>query len=232
MSASLHLARYRPRQVGRMLVAMRREWPAFAATPGLGTARLLMLAELDTVAGGTPMPTRWGLLCGWTSGSARDQFLADGSRLRPFLTGAREALNVSLETVRVTKRDSWWGWRPDTDGVPRFAPEEPVVALTYAILEPRHIGRFTWHNLHIVRGAARRPGLVTMIGALDTPLARATLTVWRSERDLTEFAYRSQLHAAIQKRARSEPWGHDFFFARFRPLGSSGSWDGQDPLAM
>ncbi len=40
------------------------------ATPGLAEARICFTAELDTITGGTPPPTRWGLLCGWKSGEA------------------------------------------------------------------------------------------------------------------------------------------------------------------
>lgn len=94
MAASLHLARYSPRQAGRMLRAMWRHREALEATPGLAAARICFSAELDTITGGRPTPTRWGLLCGWESGKARGEFLSDPTALRPFLDGARESWRV------------------------------------------------------------------------------------------------------------------------------------------
>jgi len=213
-----------------MLLTMRREWPALEASPGLVTARLGMLAELDPMFGGTPTISRWGLLCGWDSNDARDRFLADGAQLRPMLQGAAESWNLSLETVRIVMGD-WWGWSPDTSAVPRLAPEEPLLVMTYGFVRPRHLPVFTLRNREIVRDVASNPAMTRRIGFFDTPLARGTLSLWRSEREALDFAYRSQPHAEIQRHARKVPWADAFFFARFRVAAASGTWDGRDPLA-
>lgn len=230
MAASLHLAHYSPQDTRRMLGSMWRHRRALAATPGLSAVRLNMLAELDTTFGGTPMPTRWGLLCGWESGDARDEFLVDAAGLRPFLDGARESWSVSLDTVRVVLGD-WHGWRPATDGVARLAADEPVMVRTHGRQRARHLPVFTWSNRKVVRAVAANPGLVMGLGFFDHPLVRATLSLWRSEQAAVEFAYRSAPHDQIQRRSLQVPWATLYFFARFRPTASSGSWDGRDPLA-
>lgn len=230
MAASLHLARYSPRQAGRMLRAMWRHREALEATPGLAAARICFSAELDTITGGRPTPTRWGLLCGWESGKARDEFLSDPTALRPFLDGARESWRVSLDTVRVVQGE-WRGWRPPTDRVAPLAPQEPLMVMTYGKLHARHLPTFTWNNRKVVRAVAADPGLVMRVGLADHPMARCTFSLWRSQADVVRFAYGAGVHDPIQRRSLAVPWISDYFFARFRPIASSGTLDGRDPLA-
>ena len=230
MAASLHLARYSPRQVGRMLRTMRRHRAALEATPGLAAARLCFMAELDRATGGRPRPSQWALLCGWESGEARDEFFAESPSLRRFQAGARESWSVSLETVRVVMGD-WHGWQPQTDGVAPLAPDEPLIAMTYGMVSARHLPAFTWHNRKIVREMSSDPALGMMVGVADHPRARATFSVWRSKGEMVRFAYGPRPHNPIQRRSLDVPWGYDWFFARFRPVAATGTWGGRDPLA-
>jgi hypothetical protein len=232
MAASLHLARYSPHQAARMLGAMWRHRAAFEATPGLAAARLCFTAELDTITGGFPRLTQWGLLCAWETGDARDEFFGDGRRLRPFLAGAREWWGVSLEAVRVVLGDGWHGWRPSTHGVAPLAADEPVVVMTYAVLRKRYLPTFTWNNRTVVRELAPNPSHVMRVGLADHPLARATISVWRSQEAVARFAYGPGTHDPIQRHSREVPWGTEYFFARFRPLAAMGTWDGCEPVAV
>jgi spheroidene monooxygenase len=213
-----------------MLRAMRRHREVLEATPGLAEARICFTAELDTITGGTPTPTRWGLLCGWNSGEAREEFLSDATRLHPFLASARESWSVSLDTVRVVQ-GKWRGWRPSADGVAPLAPDEPLAVMTYGKLRARYLPTFTWNNRKVVREIAGNPGLVMRIGLVDHPMVRCTFSLWRSEEDVVRFAYGGGVHDPIQRRSLDVPWGGDWLFARFRPIASSGTWGGRDPLA-
>ena len=213
-----------------MLRAMRRYRDSLDATRGLSAARICFTAELDTITGGTPSLTRWGLFCGWESQDARDEFLADERALRPFLAGARETWSVSLDTVRVVRGD-WQGWRPSTDGTTRLADDEPLAVMTYAILRARYLPHFTWNNRRIVREVAKNPGLVMRVGLGESPMARCTFSLWRSQEDVVRFAYGKGIHDPVQRRSLDVPWGVNYFFARFRPVASSGTWGGRDPLA-
>ena len=213
-----------------MLRAMRRHRAALESIPGLAAARICFTAELDPITGGTPTPTRWGLFCGWEAGEARDEFLSDPTRLRPFLDGARESWGVSLDTVRVVQGE-WRGWRPSTDGVEPLASNEPLVVMTYGRIRARYLPSFTWNNRKVVREVATSPGVVMRVGLADHPMVRCTVSLWRSQEDVVRFAYGSGVHDPIQRRSLDVPWGRDWFFARFRPIASSGTWHGRDPLA-
>jgi hypothetical protein len=230
MAASLHLARYSPRRAGRMLRAMSSHRDALEATPGLSAAALCLTARMDRHTGGMPTPTRFGLLCGWGSREARDEFLDDGRGLVPFLGGATESWSVSLDAVRIVQGE-WRGWSPSTDGVPRLAPDEPLAVITYGRVRPRYMATFMWNNRKVVRELDSNPGHLMRIGLGDHPMVRSTFSLWRSQDDVMRFAYGAGVHDPIQRRSLAVPWGRDYFFARFRPVASSGSWEGRDPLA-
>ena len=231
MAASLHLAAYTPRAAGRMLRRMSREQTRLEAAPGVAVARVCMTAELETLAGGVPSLVRWGLMCGWESAAARDEALADGRLLAPFLAEAEESWSVSLDTVLV-RQGTWHGWQPSTEGVRRLERDEPVAVVTYGTVRPRHLPAFTWHNRRVVKELAPNPGHVFRVGIGDTPLARGTFSLWRSQGEVVRFAYgRDGIHDPVQRRSLDPPWADDYFFARFRPVAATGTWRGRDPLA-
>lgn len=210
---------------------MRHHHTALIANPAVTSARFFMLAELDPLIGGTPIPSRWGLLVGWVDDLQRDHHLAHGGTLDPFIAGARESWSVSLEPLRVRPRDSLHGWRPSTSGVLRSSPNEPVMVMTYGHILPRHLPAFSWHNQKIVRLVRSNPAVVMSVGILDHPMSRATFSLWRSRRAATTFAYRDEPHNGVQRRSLAVPRTDHHFFASFRPTASTGSWLAKDPLA-
>ncbi len=231
MSVSLHLASFPPRRAGRMLRSMPRHHEALLADPAVTIARFYMLAEFDPIVGGTPTPLRWGLLIGWADRDARDERLGEGMALAPFLDGARESLSLALDTVKVRAGDTLNGWRPASEGVASARADEPVVVMTHGRFRPRYLPAFHWNNRKIARSLHGDPALVMSVGALDDPLTRATFSLWRARQPMTDFSYRADPHNAIRRRSLDVGWGGQFFFARFRPTASSGTWAGRDPLA-
>jgi hypothetical protein len=231
MAASLHLASYSFRDTGRMLRAMRSHRRRIEAAPGAKAARLFFTAELDRTFGGAPTPTRWAFFCGWETTDARDDFLGRPEAMAPFTAGAREHWRVSLDTARVVQGD-WRGWEPSAADTAPLEPGEPLAVITYGHMNARYMPAFTWHNRRIVRAFTGNEGLVKMIGLGDHPMVRATFSLWRSKSDVVRTAYGADtVHDPVQRRSLAAPWAHHYFFARFRPVASTGTWDGSDPLA-
>jgi hypothetical protein len=216
-----------------MLRASERHHAALLSDPAVAAVRFYMIAALDPLAGGTPNPLQWALLVGWTDREARDERLYEGSALRPFVAGADESLSIALDTVRVRPGDSLGGWRPSADDPSSAEPGAPVVVMTHSRLVPRHLWDFTWRNARVVRAIRRNPEQVMSVGALDHPLTRATFSIWRSRKAMTDFTYRAEPHNGTRNQSVEGVWGdpeHDFF-ARFRPTAWTGTWGGRDPLA-
>ena len=210
---------------------MRRYREHLKATPGLAVSSLFFTARFDSLTGGTPTPLKWGLLCGWERPEARDEFLSKPARLAPFVREAREAWSVSLDTVRVVSGE-WHGWQPSLAEAEPLDRDEPVAVLTYGRVRPRYIPAFQWNNRKVVREMNANPGNVMAIGLGEDAWVRATFSIWRSKGDVVRFAYEpGGVHDPIQRRSLEAGWGGDYFFARFRPVASTGTWGGCDPLA-
>jgi hypothetical protein len=189
-----------------------------------------MTTELTPLFGGNPTPRRWALFCGWDSDDGLAEFLQSSAVLEEFSTDARELWHVTLQPVRLVS-GSWRGWTPSVDGSATMRADEPVIVMTYGRLRPRYVPRFLRKNRRIVANALRQPGLVAQIGLSDTVRTASTFTLWRSQADAVRFAYGVGDHKPVVRPSKDAPWADDYFFARFRPIASSGTWDGRDPVA-
>jgi hypothetical protein len=235
MLMSLHISRYRLPAMIRAATALARRRDELAQTPGLAVARLLGTAELSTI----PAPLRGlsrrhlALMCGWDDDTGLDRALADSEILRAFERDSIERWHVSLQPVNVLEGD-WNGWEPVTDGVEPLAADEPMLVLTWATLCGRQALPFStfWRaNARAVEHLESQSGLLMSTGLGNSPRRASTLSLWRSHEDAKRYAYQAGDHQPVIRPSIDKPWTKDRFFARFRPLASSGSWNGRDPVA-
>ena len=126
----------------------------------------------------------------------------------------------------------WKGWTPVSDGVEPLSRDEPVAVLTYGRLRPRYIATFAVNNRRAVRQMLALPGVIDHVGLGSGMRIASTFSLWRSQGDVVRYAYGAGPHKPIQRRSLDVPWGGEYFFARFRPIASTGSWNGRDPLAQ
>ena len=107
----------------------------------------------------------------------------------------------------------------------------PVVIFTHgAAAGLRGYRRFFQHNPDAVRHLRDQDGVVWTTGLQARPHHLSTVSIWRSLKAVTRFAYGPGDHAPQIKRMRNERWTSENWFARFAPVSASGTWGGSDPL--
>lgn len=202
--------------------------PLLARTPGLRFWRLLGTGAGDRMTLSADL-RRWALLAIWDSPADGQRFIDDHEISRRWSALGSERYDLTMAPLRARGR---WGRAHFAIRGGAAEPGEPIAVLTRAAVRPTRLLPF-WRSAGPVGTAVTaHPALLASVGIGDVPVLRqATFSVWDSLDGVRDYAYRQAAHRDVVARTREEDWYSSELFARFRPLGSRGTWNGRDPLA-
>jgi heme-degrading monooxygenase HmoA len=178
----------------------------------------------------TPIPGRVGLVATWDDDASLDSFLDSHPLAARFAAG----WHTRLEPLRSSGNWPLFGdpsALADRTTVAASAVDEPVAVITYGKLRPQKALSFLRASARAEAAALESPGMIAGTALARPPKIVATFSLWRSAAEMQEYAYRGESHRAAMAGMRQHDFHSDYIFARFRPYGSSGQWDGREPLA-
>lgn len=174
---------------------------------------------------------RYGLLCTWENEAAADAFLQESALMQEYKLHIDEVWTVKL--LPFQSHGQWDGQEPFAPTLTEKYTGGPMAVLTRASINWRALPSFWRFVPQASRALDAAEGLLCSIGLGELPLVRqATFSVWESEEAMKAYAYKNPLHREVMRRTRAENWYSEELFARFKPIGSSGSWNGVDPLQV
>jgi hypothetical protein len=226
--ASFHLVRERPWRGAGAMARLATDRPRLARVEGLAWFRLLGTGRGSATTPGADL-RRTALFALWDDEHALDRFLAAHPIARRW-TEAEEAYGVRLRSLG--GHGSWGGRDPLEAMVPGDGAG-PVAVVTRAVVRPTHWRTFARATHPVDLELRGTDGLLAVCGIGEAPVGRqATFSLWRSWAAASTFAYAGDAHRDVVARTRAEGWYGEELFARFQPYGSTGTWDGVDPLAI
>jgi hypothetical protein len=223
MIVSVQIAKVGPRAGLGVLVRP----PRPDRVPGLRHAETVFTAPISEKFLPAPDLRTVGLIAAWEDEASLDRFLAS----HPLAARLAGGWQVRLQPLRVSG-----AWPEVPDLLERQQPvddSEPVVVLTIGRTKPWRLPPFLRAAAAAEADIVKEPGLLATTGFGRLPRLVSTFSVWRSAAEMRDYAYREAgAHRAAVAADKAHPFHFSSAFIRFRPLASSGEWNGRDPLAQ
>jgi hypothetical protein len=109
-----------------------------------------------------------------------------------------------------------------------FQPEQPIAVITRARIKWKYLWKF-WRDVPAA-SKSLEPFTARWMGKGigEWPLIQqATFSIWASQEQMMDFAYRNPEHRKVIQKTRKLGWYSEEMFARFHPVGMEGTWRGQ-----
>ena len=222
--ASFHLTRWHSPVAAMASLGVHRL--ALGSVEGLEFWRLMGTGKGKDTSPSVDM-RRTAMFAVWSSEADFERFLSSHAVARRW---SREDESWSTRLKVVSGGGAWRGVRVG-DVVEHASTDGPIAVVTRASVRLRK-----WRSFGVAGGPVnadlhRAEGLIDVVGIGEAPVGKlATFSLWRSPGEIERWAYGSPEHLEVMRRTRDERWYAEEMFVRFAPYGSTGTWDGRDPL--
>jgi heme-degrading monooxygenase HmoA len=166
----------------------------------------------------------YGLLCVWSDESDALRFFNSSKEFQNFKNHSIQQFTVFMRTL--STRGSWSGQSPFIISPPDSKNPYRCV-LTRATLKKHYLYQFWKRVPNVSKSNVGFPGLIFSKGVGEIPFfEQATFTIWQSEEQMIEFAYKSPYHKEAIKKTREMDGFKEEMFTRFQPYKVLGEWNG------
>ena len=194
---------------------------------GLLFWRLLGTGRGNATAPGADL-SRSALFAVWRDEASLEAFLGEHPIPRRWERAA-ESWHVRLRGL--AGHGAWRGFDV-TAGLVEGRADGAIAVLTRADVRWRNWRSFAEGSRTVDRSAHNAPGMIDVVGVGEAPIGRlGTFSLWESLHSARMFAAHDSTHRDMVLATRADGWFGEELFARFEPYGSTGTWDGRDPLA-
>ncbi len=179
--------------------------------------------------GFTPLPNThvWAILATWPDEECARWQIDNAPVYRRWRDHADETFTLFLTAS--SARGQWSGVEPFDVTGPQG--DGPIAAMTRATLKPRIAAQFWRHVPNISAAIGTDPNVIFKIGVGEVPLIhQVTFSIWPDAASMAAFARADGPHARAIRAVRDGNWFREELYARFRILGTQGTWDGRSPL--
>lgn len=206
-------------------VAALRERPDPSVIEGLRWAETWLMNPLRTGMMLSTEITGVALTAAWEDDESLDRFLAH-PLARPYARGWR----ARFEVVRTVGA---WPQLPDLPRQERPVTG-PVAVFTLARLRLRRFPSFVATVAAAERDAVHHPALLEGTALIHPPNLLATFTVWRSVKEMRQYAVGSYPggHLRAMRKHEERVFHDETVFVRLRPYEVVGQWKGRNPFTI
>jgi len=164
----------------------------------------------------------YALLNVWNSYRAAQKAILNMPVFLNMQARSSHQLTVYMQSVR--SKGSWNQQNPFTD-LSATAPDEPIAVITRASIAPKKLFTF-WKNVPSVSKSLQKiEGMAFSKGIGELPLMeQATFSIWKSRKDMVNYAYRGNKHREMIKKTKQLGWYTEELFAEFKLMRVEYDW--------
>jgi hypothetical protein len=166
------------------------------------------------------------LFCVWNSEISASEFFLKHPFFKTYNNKSAEQFTVYSNAAE--SHGSWDNKQPFIK-CSLLTLNMPVLVLTRARIRIKKLFSF-WSKVgNVSQSLCNSKGLILSIGIGEWPLIeQATLSIWHSQAEMLDFAYKNMHHKEVVLLTRKLNWFKEELFARFVPYKFEGFWEGKN----